>query len=230
MPENKKFELSPSISIVIAGVIIAGAIVFANARPAAPSGAAIGQQAPSAATNVRAPSAQDHIIGSPSAPLVLIEYSDFQCPYCNLVHPTLKKIVDGSNGQIAWVYRHFPLESIHPNAKPAAIASECVAEQLGNEGFWKFADAVFADQSKMSPQYYEQIAKSLGADLAKFKSCNASPVTAQKVDADTQEAQANGGQGTPYTVLYDKKGQTGVSGALPYDTFTSVIKSFQARQ
>jgi len=231
MSENKTFELSPSISIIIAGVIIAGAIVFVNTRQSAPAAAvAAGAQAPTAATNVRAPSAQDHIIGSPSAPLVLIEYSDFQCPYCNVVHPTLKRIVEESNGQIAWVYRHLPLESIHPSAKPAAVASECVAEQLGNNGFWKFADVIFANQNKMSPQYYEQTAQSLGADLAKFKSCIASSATAKKVDADSAEAQQNGGQGTPYTVLYDKKGQVGVSGALPYEAFTSVIKSFQERQ
>ena len=229
MSENKKFELSPSISIIIAGVIIALAIVFANTRPAAPAVAA-GQPAPSTATNVRAPSAQDHIVGSLSAPLVLVEYSDFQCPFCNVVHPTLKRIVTESNGQIAWVYRHLPLESIHPNARPAALASECIAEQLGQSGFWKFADAIFADQSKMSADYYVQLAVQLGADKTKFNACIASNKYAGKVDADAQEAQQNGGQGTPYTILYDKKGQTGVSGALPYGTFFSVIKSFRERQ
>ena len=231
MSENKSFELSPSVSIIIAGVIIAGAIVYVNTNPSAPA-AAGGQQAPapSAATNVRAPSEQDHIIGSLNAPLVLIEYSDFQCPFCNVVHPTLRRIVDESDGQIAWVYRHLPLESIHPSAKPAAIASECVAEQLGNSGFWKFADIIFANQSKMSADYYVQTAVQLGADKSKFNSCVSSDKYASRVDADTQEAQANGGNGTPYTVLYDKKGQSGVSGALPYDMFTSVIKTFQKRQ
>ena len=229
MSENKKFELSPSISIIIAGVIIAGSIVYVNTNPAAP--AAVGQApAPSTATNVRAPSAQDHIVGSLTAPLVLIEYSDFQCPFCNVVHPTLKRIVDESNGQIAWVYRHLPLESLHPNARPAALASECVAEQLGNDGFWKFAGIIFADQSKMSADYYAQVAVQLGANKAKFSSCISSNKYAGVVDADSQEAQQNGGNGTPYTVLYDKKGQTGVSGALPYNTFTSVIKTFQGRQ
>src|SRR3989344_6059277 len=187
MSENKSFELSPSVSIIIAGVIIAGAIVYVNTNPSAPAVAG-GQQvpAPSAATNVRAPSAQDHIVGSLTAPLVLIEYSDFQCPFCNVVHPTLRRIVDESNGQIAWVYRHLPLESLHPNARPAALASECVAEQLGNDGFWKFADAVFADQSKMSADYYIQTAVRLGADKSKFNSCVSSEKYASRVDADAQ--------------------------------------------
>src|SRR3990167_8562341 len=231
MSEINKFELSPSVSILIAGVLIAGAVIFTNTRQSAPAAAvAAGAPAPTAATNVRAPSAQDHIIGSPTATLVLIEYSDFQCPYCNVVHPTLKRIVEESNGQIAWVYRHLPLESIHPSAKPAAIASECVAEQLGNDGFWNFADIIFSDQSKMSPAYFEQVALQLGAQKTAYKSCVASAAIAKKVDADSSEAQQNGGQGTPYTVLYDKKGQVGVSGALPYEAFTSVIKSFQERQ
>ena len=231
MSEINKFELSPSVSILIAGVLIAGAVIFTNTRQSAPAAAVVaGAQAPTAATNVRVPSAQDHIVGSPTAPLVLIEYSDFQCPYCNVVHPTLKRIVEESNGQIAWVYRHLPLESIHPSAKPAAIASECVAEQLGNDGFWKFADIIFGDQSKMSPAYFEQVALQLGAQKTAYKSCVASASTAKKVDADSSEAQQNGGQGTPYTVLYDKRGQVGVSGALPYDAFTSVIKSFRERQ
>lgn len=230
MSEHKKFELSPSISIIIAGVIVAGAIIFTNMRgPVAEAQQAGAQKAPTTQTNVKAPSTADHIIGSPTAPLVLIEYSDFQCPFCSLIYPTLKKIVDGSNGQIAWVYRHFPLESIHPQARGAAMASECVFEQLGDQGFWKFGETLFENQATLSSSYFEQVAQSLGADMTKFKSCVASNKYANKIDADAQEAMQNGGQGTPYTVLYDKKGQVGVSGALPYETFTQVISAFQKR-
>ena len=93
---------------------------------------------------IRMPSASDHLIGSAEAPIVLVEYSDFQCPYCQMIHPTLKQIVAESNGKIAWVYRNFPLYQIHPQATPAANAAECIAEQLGSEGFWKFADTIFA--------------------------------------------------------------------------------------
>lgn len=229
MSETKTFELTPSVSILIAGVVIAGAIIFTNTQAAGP-GPAQGGPLPSVEANVAAPSADDHIIGSPSAPLVLIEYSDFQCPFCNIIHPTLKRIVAESNGQVAWVYRHYPLEQLHPEAKPAAVASECIAEQLGNDGFWKFADAIFADQSKMSATYYEQLAAQFGANVATYKACVASGKFAAKVDAQTQEVTKNGGQGTPYTILYDAKGQAGVSGALPYETFTSVIKAFKERQ
>jgi protein-disulfide isomerase len=231
MSESNKFELSPSLSILIAGMLIAGAVLFTNTRPAPlATAAADSPQAPTTQTNVRAPVASDHIIGSPNAPLVLIEYSDFQCPFCSLVYPTLKKIVQDSNGQIAWVLRNFPLESIHPNARPAALAAECVAQELGNNAYWKFADTIFADQSKMSSAYFEQVALTFGAQKAAYESCLTSAAVNQKVNAETAEAQQNGGQGTPYTILYDKRGQVGVSGALPAATFNAVIKAFEARQ
>jgi len=224
MSESKTLELSPSVSIIIAGIIIAGAIVYTRTLPpGAAQALQPGTQVPATTANVRAPSAADHIVGSLSAPVVLIEYSDFQCPFCSRVHPTLKQIVDESNGQIAWVYRQFPLESIHPNARPAAMASECVAEQLGNDGFWKFADAIFADQSKISADYFVQTAVGLGADKAKFNACVASNKYAGRIDKDAGEATQNGGNGTPYTVVYGKGKQVPVSGALPYEQFMSVI-------
>src|SRR3989344_7496725 len=164
MSEQKNFELNPSVSILPAGGLVAGAIFFVNLQPQSPAAvAAGGAQAPTTATNVRPPSAQDHIVGSLNAPLVLIEYTDFQCPFCSLVHPTLKKIVQESNGNIAWVLRNFPLESIHPNARPAPLAAECIAQELGNDAYWKFADAMFADQSKISPAYFGQLELQLGA-------------------------------------------------------------------
>ena len=92
---------------------------------------------------MRAPSASDHIIGSPTAPIVLVEYSDFQCPYCKMIHPSLKQIVSDSNGQVAWVYRDFPLYQIHPEAENSANAAECIAAQLGNDAFWSFGDTIF---------------------------------------------------------------------------------------
>jgi len=229
MSETKGFELTPSISIIIAGAVIAGAIVFTNMSSTAPA-TGLEPQQPTAGANVSAPSVQDHIVGSPSAPIVLIEYSDFECPFCSLVHPTIKRIVSESNGQIAWIYRHFPLESIHPEARPSAIASECVAEQLGNDGFFAFADALFADQNKLSSQYYAQLAAELGADRAAFSACVASDKFAQKIDAQAQEAMKNGGQGTPFTIVYGNGVQVPASGALPYEQFMSVINGVKSRQ
>jgi protein-disulfide isomerase len=84
----------------------------------------------------------DHMMGNSSAQVYLIEYSDLQCPYCQKFHPTATQIKEEYD-QLAWVYRHFPLDSIHPKARPAALASECVTELGGNEAFWKFVGEVF---------------------------------------------------------------------------------------
>ena len=88
--------------------------------------------------------ATDHVQGDPTkAQVTLIEYSDFECPFCARFHPTLKKIVSESNGNIAWVYRSFPLTQIHQYAMERAIASECVATIKGNDAFWQYADLLF---------------------------------------------------------------------------------------
>jgi len=84
----------------------------------------------------------DHVRGDRNADVLLIEYSDFQCPFCQRFHPTAQQALD-ENKEVALVYRHFPLDQLHPLARPAALASECVAEIGGDEAFWKFADEVF---------------------------------------------------------------------------------------
>lgn len=229
MTEQRSFELNPSFAILIAGVLIAGAILFTKSNTANLGAAAAGQVATIDAATIRPPSAGDHIVGSPNAPIVLVEYSDFQCPYCSVVYPTLKRIVEESNGQIAWVYREFPLTSIHPQALPAANAAECIAKQLGQDGFWKYADAVFNNQAKLNPDYSASLAKQFGADMAAYNSCISSSEFGKVIDADTAEAEDAGGTGTPFTVVVNTK--TGkaapISGALPYAQFMAVIKSVQ---
>ncbi len=226
--------MSQSTAIVVAGIIIAGAIVFTNYyRPASAPTVAAGAQAAAqnlpTSVSVRAPSASDHIAGSPNAPVVLIEYSDFQCPYCTMIYPTLKRIVTESNGKIAWVMRELPLYQIHPNAEPAANAGECIAEQAGNTGWWKFADTVFANQSGMGDALYLSVAQSLHIDIAKYQACVTAKKYQNKIDADSQEAETAGGNGTPFTVVYGNGKQVPVSGALPYAQIMSVIQQVQGK-
>lgn len=230
MPEFKKLDLSPSIAIILAGGLIAGAILFTSYYAPAKGTAPVEATGDPVAVSIRLPSAQDHRYGSIAASTVLVEYSDFQCPYCSLIHPTLKKIVDESQGEVAWVYRHLPLESIHSQARPAAVASECIAEQLGNDGFWAFAGKVFADQKNMSAAAYAQIAGELGANTTAFNTCVASQKYTQRIDTDSQEATQNGGNGTPFTVVVAGGKQVPFSGALPYAQIMAVIKTIQGRQ
>ncbi|MDB5224396.1 MAG: protein-disulfide isomerase [Candidatus Adlerbacteria bacterium] len=226
MSDTKKFEITQPVAIIIAGVLIATAIIFTNTHAQnAETGAAVQQAGQNLPTNVAvvAPNKDDHIIGSPTAPIVLVEYSDFQCPYCSMVYPTIKNIVESSNGQIAWVMRNFPLYQIHPHAEEAANAAECIAEQKGNDGFWKFADAVFNDQANIGPALYTKIATSLGANMTQYNSCTTSKKYQARIDAEAQDAMNNGGNGTPFTVVYGNGKQIPVSGALPAAQFNAVI-------
>jgi len=82
----------------------------------------------------------DHIYGNPNAPIKIIEYSDFECPYCKIFHATMKKIVIESDGNVSWVYRHWPL---HQNSFEKTAAAECVAQIKGNEAYWEYSDLLF---------------------------------------------------------------------------------------
>src|SRR3989344_6343685 len=230
MPELKKLDISPSIAIILAGGLIAGAIFFTSYYPSGQITAPVDAAGKVAAVSIRAPGATDHQYGSLTAPVVMVEYSDFQCTYCALIHATLKRIVDESNGEIAWVYRHFPLDSIHSQATPAALASECIAEQLGEKGFWEFAEKIFANQKSISAAYYTQVADDIGANTTTFNACVASQKHASKIDTDAQEAFDNGGNGTPFTVVVSGGKQVPCSGALPYAQIMAVIKNVQGRQ
>ena len=89
---------------------------------------------------------KDHVLGSKTARLALIEYSDMQCPFCHRVHPTLQQMMKEYDGKIVWVYRHFPL-SFHPNAVPLATGAECANEIGGNDAFWSFTDKVMVNDN-----------------------------------------------------------------------------------
>lgn len=87
--------------------------------------------------------ASDHIRGDINADVIIVEYSDLECPFCARFHPIIKDILEQYGTKVAWVYRHFPLDGIHANARAKAEASECVASLGGNDAFWKYVDATF---------------------------------------------------------------------------------------
>lgn len=230
-PERKKKEtwLTMPLAVVIAGVFIAGAIVLA--KTPAPSNAAAVAGANSSITvggTLRAPSSSDHIIGNPNAPVVIVEFADFQCPYCSLIYPSLKRIVDDSNGQVAWVFRNFPLDSIHPEARPAAEAAECIAGELGNSAYWQFVEDDYTNQSAIGDAWYTAEAQKLGANLAQFNQCVTSKKYDSRINTDEAEAVENGGQGTPFTVVVSKSGKAiPFSGALPYSEINAIVQSLE---
>jgi len=161
---------------------------------------------------------RDHLRGNKKAAVYLIEFSDFQCPYCEMVDPTLKQLVEDYNGQVAWVYKHLPLDSLHSLARQAAEASECASEQ---GKFWEYADELYANQSKISPDYFGQLARSLNLDASQFDNCLESGKYADVVKQNETEAQSVGVTGTPGIYVNDIL----IKGAVPYDSFKQVIDS-----
>jgi protein-disulfide isomerase len=121
-------------------------------------------------------------IGPKNAPVTIVEWSDFQCPYCSRVEPTLKQLMDEYKGKVRIVWKNQPLP-FHPNAMPAAEAAMAAYEQ-GNDKFWAMHDKLFANQQQLSPAFYEQAAKDAGVDVAKWKSAVESHAAMAAIDAD----------------------------------------------
>lgn len=164
---------------------------------------------------------RDHIRGNAAAQVTLVEYSDFECPFCKRFHSTAKRLVDQSNGRVRWVYRHFPLDELHTKARKEAAASECAAELGGNDAFWKFTDRFFEltpsnDRTDIDT-VLPQIAGELGLDKVRFAACIASGKHEPRIAEDHQNATATGGRGTPWSIVVSRSGKTyPLSGAQPY--------------
>jgi len=161
---------------------------------------------------------KDNVRGNVSAPITIVEFSDFQCSFCLKFHQTMMQIMEDYPDEIAWVYKHFPLDSIHPQARPAAEASECAAEQ---GKFWEFADGLFNNQSKLSPSFYRELALELGLDKVQFEDCVSLRKYKDNVEADLQQGVGLGIKGTPGNFI---NGQV-LGGAVSYESLKLMIDS-----
>lgn len=215
-----------ALAIVFVGVLIAGAL-YGALRPTADTVMGVGRTE----VTVVPVSADDHILGDPNAPIKIIEYSDLECAYCRKFHATMKQIMSvyGADGTVAWVYRHFPIVELHPNAPRLAEASECVAELGGNDAFWKFVDGVFTAPSpngKFDMTRLNAVAAVAGVPVQDFETCLASGRHQEKVARQFAQARAAGGEGTPHNIVVAAGAQPiPVPGAQPYATLSSIIKT-----
>lgn len=222
---GQKSEISTPIAIVIAGALIAVAVYFSGSG-AAPQAAQPGEQKGPAKADIVAVSAQDHIYGNPNAPIKIIEYSDLECPFCKRFHGTMKQIVAEYDGQVAWVYRNFPLAQLHPNAPALAEAAECVASVAGNDAYWTFLDEIFLLAPLNTPFPMAQLDATISkvASLAPVKACIAAGTHKAKIAKESEDAVKSGGNGTPHNILLDKKGNpTLISGAQPYEVVKAAV-------
>ena len=190
------------------------------------------QLAAERAKNVRRVSTdRDHVYGNPEAEISLIEYSDFECPYCKRFHVTAKKLVDDSDGKVNWVYRHFPLRFHNPGAQKQAEASECAAELGGSDAFWKLTDAIYA-RTKSGGKGFPldqlvPLAEEIGLDQSAFKACLDSGRYATRVKEDYDEGSQVGITGTPGNIfLNNKTGEVSLkAGALPFAALQAEVEA-----
>ena len=151
--------------------------------------------------------------GKESAPVTMVLFSDFQCPFCARANPAVKEIESAYPNDVRIVWKHYPLP-FHPNAMPAALAAEAAREQGGAAKFWAMHDKLFANQASLSEATYEQYARELGLDLARFRQDMASPRLRSRVEEDAQLAQRMGVNGTP-TFLVNGERVVGANGLRP---------------
>jgi len=214
------------VSILLAGLIIAGAVLYtsSDSRKAAAIGQVAGTKQPSGIVNVSAD--DDAVLGNPDAPVTIIEFSDFQCPFCRKFYKeTLPQIKKDYllTGKAKLVYRDFPLTQLHPGATPAAEGAECAKEQ---GKFWEMHDAIFEEQEKQgsgtvqfTADDVKKWAAKIGLNTAKFNQCLDSGKYKQEVDKDVADGSAAGVTGTPAVFVNGRL----VVGAQPFAAFKVVM-------
>ncbi len=246
MNENKTQNiLNIPTAIIIAGAFIASSVIYTMK----PSGgntqvAAIG----STQTEIKAVTSKDHIFGNPNAKIKIIEYSDPSCPFCKVFHNTMRKIMNeyGKSGDVAWVYRHFPIDkpgtrpdggTLHPNAGHESQALECAAGLGGNDKFWAYTNRLYEVTPSVTgntPEGLDQkelpkIAELVGLDVDEFKTCLDSGRYKDKVEASYLEGLNAGIQGTPFSFMIVPSGKNvPIEGAQPYEVVKSAIDAILA--
>jgi len=153
--------------------------------------------------------------GAENARITIVEFSDFQCPYCGHVEQTLSRILKDYDGKVRLAFKNLPL-SFHPKAMPAHMAALAAGEQ---GKFWEMHDKIFANQAEMAPATYERYAEELGLDMQRFKRDVDSKALQAKIDADKREAAGLGVSGTPAFFIDGYY----LSGAQPYESFKAMI-------
>ncbi|MEX2145353.1 MAG: thioredoxin domain-containing protein [Candidatus Spechtbacterales bacterium] len=220
-------------SIILAGAFMAVGLYFSGGGGSTGSANVKNTDAPGndpsqaeeVLGDIREVTEADHIKGSISAPVKIVEYVDLECPFCQRLHATLQGVVEEYGDQVVWVYRHG--SSVHQKTEQEGQAAECVAELGGNDAFWAFIDRMF----EISPTNdgfplgdLPDVAAYAGVNRSAFQECYDSERHASKVTEDFVDQREAGGRGTPHTVVIAPNGKKfPIQGAQPYSVFKQTI-------
>ncbi len=222
-------NLGTPIAIVIAGIVIAGAIMVSGGESAP-----VGQNDNTLPGNNQPTQEElrelaemrddDHVRGNRNADVYILEFSDTECPFCKRFHTTMQQVMNEYGDRVAWVYRHFPLASLHPTAPREAEALECANELGGPDVFWAYTDTVYErtpERAALTDQDLFDFAVELGLDRTEFETCLNSGRYTEEVAKDFQNAVDLGGTGTPHSFIVTKDSLIPIRGAQPF----SVVKA-----
>ncbi len=217
-------------AIIVAGLIIAGAILLKGQQPTQQVPAAVNNGNPTAQNvQVRAVKADEHIAGNLNAKVVIVEYSDTECPFCKMFHNTMNQVMTQSSGKVAWVYRHYPIAQLHSKAFNESVAMECAWEQGGNDSFWKFTNELFVrtgSNNTLDPLELPKIATSIGINVDTFNTCLSTQKYADKVRADMADGTKEGVNGTPHSfILKNGKVVDVIAGAEPIESVMQKVNA-----
>jgi protein-disulfide isomerase len=215
------------LSILVAGLLIAGAIIFTRVKVETPQA----QRPSSEEINydaLRPVTDDDWVRGDINAPVKVIEFSDFECPFCKMFHSTMIEIMKEYKGKVAWVYRHLPLDVLHKKARREAEAAECVGYLGGDSAFWLFADKIFEvtpSNDGLDHKLLPDLAFQAGVDKENFKKCLNEGRYAKNVEEDANEALKIGIRGTPTSIVIAPNGKKFlIQGARPYAQVKDIIE------
>jgi protein-disulfide isomerase len=167
----------------------------------------------------------DSIRGSADAPITIIEYSDFECPYCTRFHETMLQVMENYDGQVKWIYRHFPL-SFHANAQSAGEAAECAGDQ---DKFWEMADLLYENNTELGTEMYLKLAGEIGLNTSDFTTCMDDGKYENKVKTQAQGGITAGVTGTPGSFIITEDGEAmPIKGALPFETVAGYLDTILA--
>lgn len=215
-------DLLIPVAIVLAGLILAGAIYVVRVKHTIEHGTGNPEA-------VRPVAPTDHLIGTPSAPVAIIEYGDIDSAYAKSFQLTMEQLMTeyASGGKVVWVYRHFPVTAEHQNAATNALAAECAASLSVPTTFFRFIDAMEAaapHENQFNPTGYPALLSQFGIDPAAFTKCMTDGAWSKRIHDDYDNALAAGATGSPFVILL-VHGQKPVpiNGALPYAAMKKLV-------
>ncbi len=218
-------------AIIVAAMIVGGAILLKDSEPREilkkPQDTV---DINSRNSGIKAVSNQDHILGNKNAKIVIVEYSDMECPYCQVFHNTMHEIIKEKTN-IAWVYRHYPIAGLHSKAIREAEATECAFEQGGNTAFWKYVDRIFEitpSNNRLEEKELTNTAQYIGLNTSSFYTCLESRKYQGKIEDDINNARKDGIKSTPHSfILVNGKVVDVIRGAKPYEEIINQLNKLE---